>query len=147
MTQANNDSDDRRNGQPLRLDPNATSADPEHPPFVSRPEGAPVYYGFPVLDDVEVDGFRLGMITDFIARPDDYGDAFVVAPDGSRCGLIWESEVEEPYFAESSGPEEGRWGVWSVGLRLPLTSTEEARAYLAALLAELRPRWEAWRRG
>ena len=57
---------------------------------MSRPDGAPVYYGFPVLDDVEVGGFRLGMITDWEAEATDVGDAFVVVPDGSRAGLVWE---------------------------------------------------------
>ena len=37
-----------------------------------------------------VDGFTLGTITDFEAEPSHFGDAFVVAPDGGRGGLIWE---------------------------------------------------------
>jgi hypothetical protein len=49
-----------------------------------------VYHGFPVLPDVEVDGFRLGMISDWEAQPATEGDAFLIAPDGSRAGLVWE---------------------------------------------------------
>jgi hypothetical protein len=50
-----------------------------------RREAAPVYHGFPVIEGVEADGFRLGTIS--ALGPDDYGDAFVIAPDGSRAGL------------------------------------------------------------
>jgi len=57
----------------------------------------------PILDDVEVDGFRLGMITDWETQPDVCGDAFVVAPDGSQAGLVWEV-IEPPCFQEVMGP-------------------------------------------
>jgi hypothetical protein len=131
-------------GRPLRVDPAAVSADPGLPAFIARPTGAPVYHGFPILEDVEVDGFRLGMITDFLSSPDTEGDAFVVTPDKSRCGLVWESEVDCAYFNQVLAPEEDRWGVWAVGLPLPLTTIEDARLYLQALLPELRARWESW---
>lgn len=72
-------------GRPLNLDPEAASADPSLPAFPAKPPGAAAYHGFRQLD-VEVDGFRWGMITDFLAEPDTDGDAFVVAPDGSRAG-------------------------------------------------------------
>jgi hypothetical protein len=53
-----------------------------------RPPGrCAVYYGFVVLDDVDVDGFTLGKITDWEAEPCETGDAFVIAPDGSRAGF------------------------------------------------------------
>jgi hypothetical protein len=107
----------------------------------------PVYHGFPVLDSSEVDGFRFGMITDFITDPNTTGDAFVVAPDGARAGLVWESEAQEPYFHEVLRPDSQRWGVWGVGLPLPLRNEEDARQYLWALLPELRPRWERWTGG
>jgi hypothetical protein len=47
-----------------------------------------VLHSFPILDDVEVDGFTFGVITDFEAEPASDGDAFVVAPGGSRAGLV-----------------------------------------------------------
>jgi hypothetical protein len=74
-------------GRPLALDPNARSASPTEPAFIARPEGAPVYHGFQALPDVVVEGFTFGKITDFEAGPCDVGDAFVIAPDGSRAGL------------------------------------------------------------
>ncbi|HKY17180.1 MAG TPA: hypothetical protein VJM33_19795 [Microthrixaceae bacterium] len=115
------------------------------PAFIARPEGSPVYYGFAIIESSEVDGFRFGMITDFVAEPDTCGDAFVVAPDDSRAGLVWESEVDEPYFGEVLPPTENRWGVWAVGTRLPMRTEDDATALLASLLPELRPRWEQWK--
>jgi hypothetical protein len=125
------------------IDPDAASADPELPAFLARPPGAPVYHGFPLVEGAEVDGFQLGMISGM--GEDVVGDGFVVAPDGSRAGLIWEAEVQEAYFSQQLAPEPGRWGVFAVGLPLPLRNPEQARAYLAGLLPELRPRWQAWR--
>ena len=75
-------------GHLLALDPSADSTNPDLPGFLAPPSGAPVYHGFPVLDDVEVEGFRLGVISNWEAEPSmQDGDAFVVAPDNSRCGL------------------------------------------------------------
>lgn len=136
--------EDRYRARPLRIDPSAESARPGDPAFVARPAGAPVYYGFTILDDVGVEGFRFGMITDFLVSPDTSGDAFVVAPDGSRSGLVWESECPAPYFREVLPPDETRWGVWAVGLALPRKTIPDARRYLAALLPDLRLRWQAW---
>jgi hypothetical protein len=131
-------------GRPLAVDEEAESADPSLPAFLARPPGAPVYHGFPVIEGAEAEGFRLGMITDFLSQHATEGDAYVIAPDGSRAGLVWQSE-SAPYFEEVMAPAPDRWGVWAVGLALPMTTSDEARDYLAALLPHLRPRWEAWR--
>ena len=72
------------------------------------------------------------------------GDGFVVAPDGSRAGLVWEAEVDHPDITEVLAPDDLRWGVWAVGLSEPMRTKGEARAYLAALVPMLRPRWEEW---
>lgn len=132
--------------RPLRIDPEARSSDPDAPAFIAKPVGAPVYYGFPIVPGSDVDGFQFGMITDFEAQPDKTGDAFVVAPDGSRAGLVWESEVDEPYISAVLAPDSRRWGVWAVGVPLPLRRRADARSFLAALLPELRARWEKWKR-
>jgi len=119
-------------GRPLATDEQAESADPSLPAFLARPAGAPVYHGFPVIDGAEAGGFRLGMITDFLSEPATDGDAYVIAPDGSRAGLVWQSGCA-PYFEEVIAPQQSRWGVWAVGLPLPMTTRAEARDYLAAL--------------
>ena len=74
--------------RPLKLDPHATSAERGEPAFAAPPEGSPAYHGFPVLQDVEVEGFILGEITELEGA--DYGDAFVVCtrrlPSGTDLG-------------------------------------------------------------
>jgi hypothetical protein len=135
---------DARNGRPLRLDPSAESRDPDLPALLARPPGAPVYHGFPVIESSIVDGFKLGMITDFVAAPDTAGDGFVIAPDGSRAGLVWESETAF-YATGVLAPDSERWGVWAVGVPLPLRTEGDARPFMEALVPELRSRWERWR--
>lgn len=86
------------------------------------------------------DGFSLGMFVSY----DDCGDAWITAPDGSSCSLIWETG-EPAYFKVSIEPDlQGRWGTFAVQLPMPLTTDREAEDYLRALLPELRPRWEEW---
>jgi hypothetical protein len=136
--------DDVPKGRPLAIDATARSASPTEPAFIARPDGAPVYHGFVVLDNVTVDGFTLGKITDFEAEPCDEGDAFVVAPDGGRAGLVWEV-YDPPYFREIMPVETGRWGVWGVGFHLPMNSRENARRNLESILPELRLRWAEWK--
>lgn len=133
-----------RKGRPIALDLTAASSDPNLPAFLARPEGAPVYHGFPILDDVEVEGFRLGMITGWEAVPDTLGDAFVVAPDNTRCGLVWEV-TDRDYFEEVSSPTAIRWGVWAVAFPHEMQSREDARRNLAAILPRLREQWLSWR--
>ena len=87
------------------LDPFAQSGSQTEPAFIARPAGAPVYHGFGVLNDVVVGGFTFGKITDFEIKPCNEGDAFVVAPDNSRAGLVWEIS-DKSYFQEISGPRE-----------------------------------------
>jgi hypothetical protein len=89
-----------------------------------------------------VDGFEIGIYVSY----DECGDAWVLAPDGSAASLIW--ELGDPVLFEETIPPDpnGRWGTYSVRLPLPLTSDAEAAAYLTALLPELVPRWERWRR-
>jgi hypothetical protein len=68
----------------------------------------------------------------------------VVAPDDSRCGLVWEV-TEEPYIQWPSDLDETRWGVWDVGFPHPMDSRENARRNLAHVLPPLRQAWENWR--
>lgn len=132
-------------GQPLAIDPKATSASRTDPAFVARPNGAPVYHGFVVLEDVNVEGFILGAITDFEAEQCDAGDGFVIAPDGSRGGLVWEVSAQQ--YLENVYPfEQDRWGVWAISFPYPMKNRECARKNLAAVLPELKARWEDWKR-
>lgn len=132
-------------GLPLKLDAAALSASDQEPAFIARPAAAPVYHGFLVLDDVVVEGFTLGVITDFEDTATDHGDAFVIAPDGSRAGLVWELS-DPPYFQQVRHLETGRWGVWGVGFSAPMRSRSDAARNLAAILPRLREKWEEWKR-
>jgi len=134
-------SESKDEGLPLAVDANAQSSDPALPAFLARPEGAPVYHGFPVLSDVAVDGFTLGLISDSLSSASGWGDAFVIAPDGRRAGLVWKAGGAR-YFNTLSAAEPGRWGVFAVGTEHAPTSTWEARLFLEELLPRLREAWK-----
>jgi hypothetical protein len=133
-------------GRPLAIDEEAQSTSPGVPGFLAKPSGAPVYHGFRILSDVVVDGFTFGAITDFELEPCDEGDAFVVAPDNSRAGLVWEVARWET-FAELYPMDENRWGVWAVSFPFPMTSRQNATLNLKAILPLLKPKWDEWRAG
>ncbi len=82
------------------------------------------------------DGFEMRMFVSY----GDCGDALVIAPDGRKAGLIWET-AHTSSFVTSIEPDRGRWGTYAVTLPLPLTTDAEADAYLAALLPRLVPLW------
>jgi hypothetical protein len=101
-------------GLPIKNDENAESADPNLPAFLARPKEAPVYHGFEVLADSEKDGWAYGVITEYESEDEEIceGDGFVIAPDGSRAGVVWATDT--PDFYEILGPDEERWGVYGV---------------------------------
>ncbi len=131
-------------GVPLRLDPDAQSADSALRAFLARPDNAPVYHGFPMLELSRTDdGWCFGTISE----PDcpegsDWGDAFVVAPDGSRAGIIW--EVGESKIEVSVPPDEGRWGVFHVGFACQVHDEAGLVEQLREWLTELRRFHRSW---
>jgi hypothetical protein len=130
---------------PLATDDAAASASPGMPGFLAKPTGAPVYHGFRILSDVVVEGFTFGAITDFETEAANEGDAFVIAPDGSRAGLVW--EVSDAKVFEQISPEtDDRWGVWAVSFPLPMSSHENVASNLAANISLLTEKWQAWRK-
>ena len=131
-------------GLPLAIDPTARSASEAAPAFAARPAGAPVYHGFQILSDVEVGGFTFGKITDFEAEASAVGDAFVIAPDNSRAGLVWEVSSDR-YFEEVCPIEPGRWGVWAVCFPHPMSSRDNVRRNLESVLPDLKKKWKEWR--
>jgi hypothetical protein len=92
-----------------------------------------------------VGGFTFGKITDFEIESCNEGDAFVIAPDNSRAGLVWEIS-DKPRFQEILAPEAERWGVWGVTFPNAMTSHENVRKNLESIVPELTKRWEEWRR-
>jgi hypothetical protein len=55
--------DPRSDGLRISFDAVAESADERLPAFLARPEAAPVYHGFTILDGVASEGFMLGTIS------------------------------------------------------------------------------------
>ena len=124
-------------GRPLRLDPNAQSASPGRPAFLSRPAGAPVYHGFPLIEETETDGWLYGAITDFeVPEGARAGDGFVQAPDGRRAGLVWEVGAGE--LAEISAPDEQRWGVYAIWFPTPIRNAADLAACFRHVLPQLK---------
>lgn len=132
--------------RPPAIDMTAESATRDMPSFAAPPIGAEPYHGFPLLDNVAASGFRLGMITNFLAFPETRGDAYVIAPDGSRAGLVWE-ESERTYFEQAGPISEERWGVWAAGFIYPMRTREDARRNLETIVPGLRDAWQRWVRG
>ena len=113
------------------------SASPHLPAFIARPPGSPAYYGFPLLADSEKDGFIFGIITDVRCDPPpSWGDAYVVAPDGSRAGIEW--RMTGPDVKVALPPEPGRWGVYVFRFVHPVRSQEDLIKNLHAVLPHLK---------
>jgi hypothetical protein len=134
----------RADGLPIKQDPEASSAS-NLPAFIDPLAGAPLYHGFALWKDVRVEGFTFGVITDFEETETDWGDAFVVAPDNSRAGLVW-SISNTPSLDQVMPPGQRRWGVWGVSFDAPMKTKEDARRNLAKIVPQLNEQWTQWRR-
>ncbi|MGP0069289.1 MAG: hypothetical protein ACLQGP_37520 [Isosphaeraceae bacterium] len=137
----------RLEGVPLRLDPEARSDDPSLPASLARPEDAPVYHGFPMLKRSRTeDGWCFGTISEpGCPEGRDWGDAFVVAPDDSRAGIVW--EVGSPGMEVIIPPEEHRWGVYKLGFARSVHDEEGLVEQLQEWLPELRRVYLKWQAG
>ena len=120
----------------MRLDPAAKTAIGGMAAFLAPPDGAPVYHGFPVLHESLTDGWLFGTITE-IDDPEgcDSGDAFVVAPDGSRAGFAW--SVDEYPIKRICEPDERRWGVYAIAFPKVIRNTSDFVECCRAVLPEL----------
>ncbi len=128
----------------LAIDLDAISSRAGEPAFMAPPAGAQPYYGFQLLPEVEVSGFILGTITDFLRHQNlDTGDGFIQAPDGSRAGLEWRMS-SEPYVLMMAPPTANRWGVWMVGFTHRMDSLDAALANLTIAQPALEDRWRRW---
>lgn len=69
-----------------------------------------IYHGFVVVPETYIEGWVLGEISEYIGN--EIGDGFVVAPDGSRAGLVW--EIGEGELQQILPPDKERWGVYAI---------------------------------
>jgi hypothetical protein len=130
-------------GRKLLLDESARSADPSKAAFLARPQGSPVYHGFPVIPETDTDGWMYGAITEFIGC--DGGDGYVVAPDGTSAGLVW--EVGSGEFTEILPPNPERWGVYAVWFPHPVRTIQDLISNFRAILPDLKAAHAKIRRG
>jgi len=110
-----------REGVRFRVGTDVTELPAEVPPFTARPTGAPVYHGFPLLPGSQKDGFVFGVITE--PKGAAWGDAYVVAPDGSRAGIVW--SLQGPAEVVVAPADAGRWGVYQFRFEPPVDSDED----------------------
>jgi hypothetical protein len=133
--------DEKDEGLPLMLDPSAAAAEPSKPAFLSKPPGAPVYHGFPLVPETCIDGWCYGAITSYKnPKGCNVGDGYVQAPDGSRAGLVW--EVGQDKMSEILPPGPGRWGVYAVWFPKPVRNVVDLRDCFAHVLPQLRTCYE-----
>lgn len=126
----------------LKLDEQAISTDDDLPAFLARPDGAPVYYGFPILQNSEKDGFIFGTITDPCSdTPQRCGDAYLIAPNGARAGILWDVGVGSPHM--SGAPDDDRWGICQLFFAHPIQSEAELVQNFHALLPEIKALYDA----
>ena len=120
--------------RPRPLNPTAKSAAPSKPAFLAKPAGSPVYHGFVVVPETVIDGWVLGEITPCLGEQN--GDGFVVAPDGSQAGLVW--EVGEGDFTEIVAATPERWGVYAVWFPQAMKTAQDLIANFRVVLPALR---------
>lgn len=120
-------------GRKLVLDEKAQSRTPGQPAFLSRPPGAPVYHGFPLVEETLTDGWCYGAITDYIES--DSGDGYVQAPDGSRAGLMW--SIGAFAIREVCVPDDQRWGVYEIAFPKLVRNVQDLVDSFRGILPEL----------
>lgn len=95
-----------------------------------------LYHGHVVVPETCTDGWCLGVMTDYEDPVGvDSGDAFVVAPDGSSAGLVWEVGVEP--LSEILPPDGTRWGVYAVSFPHVIRNAADLAAAFRAILPTL----------
>ena len=99
----------------IKLDKKAKSLSKKLPAFLAPPKGAKAYHGFPLEDNLSIEGFNYGSITNYLEIDSEEGctsgDGYVEGPDGTRAGIAWEKGDKFSY-SKMIGFEKDRWGVY-----------------------------------
>jgi hypothetical protein len=102
--------------------------------------GTSIYHGFVVVPETCTDGWCLGTMSEFEDPAGcTGGDAFVVAPDGSRAGLLWEVGTEP--LQEILPPDAERWGVYSIGFPRATRNVADLVAAFRAVLPQIQQKY------
>ena len=100
-----------------------------------------MYHGFPIVPETETDGWIYGAISDYdVGSPQTEGDGFVIAPDGSRAGIVW--ATDSPDFEEILPPDQARWGVYGVRFPRAVSSVNDLVINFRAVLPALQQRFQ-----
>jgi hypothetical protein len=111
------------------------------PAFLAPPQGTPVYYGFPLVEETRTDGWCYGAITAFEEPAGcTEGDGYVVAPDGSRAGLVWSVGDFPPEVICEPDPE--RWGAYSIAFPRAIRTVDDLVDCFRATLPKLKSIYE-----
>ncbi|MEY2854247.1 MAG: hypothetical protein RL030_1379 [Pseudomonadota bacterium] len=96
-----------------------------------------MYLGFLVVPETYTDGWCLGVISDD-EDPDGVtsGDAYVVAPDGSSAGVVW--EVGDEPMSQILPPDSDRWGIYAVSFPHPVRNVEDLVSAFRSVLPALK---------
>jgi hypothetical protein len=125
----------------LKLDESVTTTSSDLPGFLSRPKDAPVYHGFNLVEETRTDGWCFGAITEFEdVEGCEWGDGFVVAPDGRRAGIVW--EVGEGDIQIVAPPDETRWGVYPIYFPRMVRTVDDLVFNFREVLPELKRRYQ-----
>jgi hypothetical protein len=105
--------------------------------LTTDPGASLVYHGFVVVPETCTEGWCLGTITEFEDPAGcTGGDAFVIAPDGSRAGLVWEVGVEP--LQEIMAPDSERWGVYAIWFPSPTRTVQDLANNFRFVLPQLK---------
>jgi hypothetical protein len=127
-------------GKKILPDPSAGPKGQNSQAFVAQSMGKPLYQSFPVVAESETDGWMYGAITDHKSEDGiTYGNGYVIAPDGSQAGIIW--DLASPDFSQIYAPEEIRWGVYGVRFQRPVKSVEDIVYNFRAMLPKLKEQY------
>jgi hypothetical protein len=99
--------------------------------------GVPVYHGFMVVPETLTDGWCLGVISgQEDPEGSTSGDAYVVAPDGSSAGLVW--EVGDEPMVQILPPDSERWGIYAISFPHPVRNAEDLASAFRSVLPALK---------
>ncbi len=125
----------------MLIDSQSKSSEPSKPAFIAPPPNAKPFYGHPLIQETNTDGFTMGAITDFLEKDSDegctIGDAFVEGPDGTRALIYWEVG-EGLLFQTIEKPKDGRWGVYYFVVPKAVNSVDDFKYNFIVMLPKIK---------